>query len=140
LPAEQAAQQALALAGAAAGLWPAAIGLSSSVRLLAAAHRFAAVMMSVMVCLMMRTAHAFREFHLQLVVADHLGDQADDAAAGDHPVAALDAGQHLALRLHLGLLRADQQEVEDDEDQDSGKSWTRKSEPPALSPGPMPGI
>src|SRR5581483_5758785 len=51
-------------------------------------------------------------------VADHLGDQADEAAAGDDAVAALDAGQHLLLLLHLALLRTDQQEVEDDEDED----------------------
>src|SRR5205814_3739716 len=35
-----------------------------------------------------------------------------------HPIAALDARQHLALLLHLALLRPDQQEVEDDEDED----------------------
>jgi hypothetical protein len=34
------------------------------------------------------------------------------------PIATLDAAQHLALRLHLGLLRADQQKIEDDEDED----------------------
>src|SRR5262249_18634240 len=33
----------------------------------------------------------------------------------------LDAGQHLALGLRLGLLRADQQEIEDDEDEDERK-------------------
>jgi hypothetical protein len=66
-------------------------------------------------------AHALGQLDLDLVVGDHLGHQADDAAAGDDTVAALDAGQHLALRLHLLLLRTDQQEIEDDEDQDEGE-------------------
>ena len=47
-----------------------------------------------------------------------LGDLADDAAAGDDRVAARDCDQHLAVLLHLLLLRPNDQEVEDDEDQD----------------------
>ena len=102
------------------------MGLRSSSASLAPRTDSPRVTMSVMVCLSDAHAHAFCEFHLQLVVGDHLGDQADDAAAGDDAVAALDAGQHLALRLGLGLLRTDQQEIEDDEDEDEREELDEK--------------
>src|SRR5262249_2878429 len=93
-------------------------GLGVVVGLLAAAHRLAAGDDVGDGLFQTAAAHALCEFHLQLALRNHLGNEADDAAAGDDAIAALDSGQHLALRLHLGLLRTNQQEVEDDEDQD----------------------
>src|SRR5690348_3710058 len=133
--AEQAAQQALAL-GRRSGLGR-QHRLVVLVGLLAAAHRFAAGDDVGDRALDDAHPHAFCEFYLQLIVADHLGDQADDAAAGDHAVAALHAGQHLALLLHLGLLWTDQQEVEDDENEDQRKQLddeVRAATGGALSP------
>src|SRR5439155_2625967 len=53
-------------------------------------------------------------------------DFADDAARGDHAVAALQRGEELAMPLLLPALRADQHEIEDrdqgcDLDQEDGK-------------------
>ena len=52
------------------------------------------------------------------VVVDDLGHLADDAARGDHGVAAADVLDHLLVRLHPLLLRPDDEEPHDDEDQD----------------------
>ena len=54
--------------------------------------------------------------HLAVVL--DLGDLADQAAGGDHGVAALDRGNHRLVRLHPLLLRPDDQEIEDTEQQD----------------------
>ena len=43
---------------------------------------------------------AAAEIDLELVVVDHLGDLADQPAAGDDGVAAADRRQHLAALLH----------------------------------------
>ena len=86
--AEQAAQQALALGRRRRRRQHRLVVL---VGLLGAAHRFAARQDVGDGLLDDAHPHAFCEFHLQLVVADHLGDQADDAAAGDDAVAALHA-------------------------------------------------
>src|SRR5690606_25581731 len=65
-------------------------------------------------------AHALSDLQLHLLLV-HLGDLADQAAAGDGAIARLDRGDHLAVRLHLALLRPDHQQVEDDEDEDERK-------------------
>ena len=63
-------------------------------------------------------AHAVGDLDQHLVVADHLGDRADDAAAGDDAVAAPQrARASCAWSFVLLLLRPDQEEIEDDEDQ-----------------------
>ena len=63
------------------------------------------------------TRMPWAELHLDFGVAD-LGDLADQPAAGDDAVALLDRGDLRLMLLHPLLLRADQQEPEDDEDQD----------------------
>src|SRR5271169_669916 len=49
-----------------------------------------------------------------------LGDGADDAPAGDHFVAAAERTQHRLMVLHLLLLGADQEEIEDHENEHEG--------------------
>ena len=51
-------------------------------------------------------------------IVDDLGDLADDAAIGDHRVAAPDRLQHLLAPLRLLALRAQDEEIHDDEDED----------------------
>src|SRR5436190_19718708 len=62
-------------------------------------------------------ARVVGNLHLDLVVVAHLGDLADDAAGGDDGVAAAQVGDHLAVLLHLLLLRPQEQQVEDHEHQ-----------------------
>ena len=66
------------------------------------------------------------------VLVGELGDAADDAAGGDDLVALLERFEHRARLLRLLLLRADQQEVEDDEDRDHRQE--RGSRSPAKRP------
>ena len=132
--AEQAAQQALPFARRRRRRQHRLVVL---VGVLGAAHRFAAGQDVGDGALDDANPHAVGEFDLQLVVGDHLGDQTDDAAAGDDAVAALDARQHLAMRLHLGLLRTDQQEVEDDEDEDQREELDEEIPAAAAAPVPM---
>jgi len=54
-------------------------------------------------------------------------DLADDAAAGDDPIAALDAAQCLLVLLPLLLLRADEEEVEDAQDEDDLDQEVRRT-------------
>ena len=57
------------------------------------------------------------DLHQQVSVVLDLDHGADDAAGGQHLVAALERPDHLAMRLHLLLLRPDQEEIEHHEDQ-----------------------
>ena len=63
-------------------------------------------------------AHAVGDLDLDLVVVDHLGDLADQPAGGDDGVAAAHVLDHLLVLLHPLLLRPQDQEIHDDEDQD----------------------
>ncbi len=65
-------------------------------------------------------AHALGDVDQHLVVADHFGDRADDAAAGDDAVATPQRAQHAAVVARLLLLRPDDEEIEYDEDQHEG--------------------
>ena len=63
--------------------------------------------------------HVRRDLHLDLVgPVAHLLHDAEDAAAGDHAVAALQGGERALYLLRALLLRPDQQEIEHAEDQD----------------------
>ena len=77
-------------------------------------------------------ADALRDLDLDLGFID-LGHLADDAAAGDDNVVLLHRSDHRLVLLHPALLRADEQEVEDDEDEDQRED--RHEEPRGSSRG-----
>jgi hypothetical protein len=60
---------------------------------------------------------AIRDFELDLVVVHHLGDLSDETARGDDGVAATDILHQLVMLFRLLLLRTDDQEIHDNEDQ-----------------------
>src|SRR5579863_547305 len=61
--------------------------------------------------------HAVGDFDLDLVVVHDLGDLADETAIGNHGIAAAQRLDHLLMLLHLALLRAQDQEVHNHDDQ-----------------------
>src|SRR5687767_13780982 len=63
-------------------------------------------------------AHLVGKLHLDLLVVDHLGDLADQPAGGDHGIAAAHVPDQLLMLLGAFLLRPQDQEIHDDEDQD----------------------
>src|SRR5580704_9731709 len=62
-------------------------------------------------------ADAVRNFDLDLVVVRHLRDLADEAAVGDDDIAPAQRLHHVLMLLHLLLLRPQDQEVHDHDDQ-----------------------
>src|SRR6185503_154231 len=63
---------------------------------------------------------ALCDLELDLILVD-LGDLADQAAIGDRRVARLYRHHHRLVLLHPPLLRPDQQEIENDENEDERK-------------------
>src|SRR5580693_6672558 len=61
--------------------------------------------------------YAVGDLDFDLVVVHHLGDLADETAVGDHGVAAAQRLDHLLMPLHPLLLRAEDQEIHDHDDQ-----------------------
>src|ERR1700684_1318742 len=61
--------------------------------------------------------HAVGDLDLDLVVVHHLGDLADETAIGDHAVAAAQRLDHLLVLLQPPLLRPQDQEIYDTDDQ-----------------------
>src|SRR5919108_1827888 len=65
-------------------------------------------------------ARVLGDFDLNLILVLDLRDLANDAARGDHRIAAPDVAHHLSMLLGTLLLGAEQQEVEDHEHQQDG--------------------
>src|SRR5262245_3573922 len=66
-------------------------------------------------------AHPVRDLHLDLIVVDHLGHLADQPAGSNDRVAAAQVLDQLLVVLRALLLRPQDQEIHDDEDQDEGQ-------------------
>src|SRR5579862_8668050 len=62
-------------------------------------------------------AHLVRNFDLDLVFVDDFGHLADEPAVGDDGIAAPHVLDHVLMRLGLLLLRAQNQEVHNDENE-----------------------